>query len=666
MDIQLSISLLASDRAELLGKCLESIEPLLRELSSELIIVTTGKDSAVAELAGRYTSHIIPFEWCDDFSKARNAGLEKASGEWFLYLDDDEWFEDTSEIIEFFKSGEYRKYQAATYVQRNYCDADGTEYVDAPVGRMCRLTPETRFKYQIHEVLDPFPDPQKRLHSYVHHYGYVGKERQKAGRNIPLLLKRLEEEPTAHTCMQLAQEYWNQEENESALEYCRRGLSLAEKEKRIHTYELWLQVHLPTILTALGKNEEALREGEKLLYSPRILEVGEAHVHAILAEVCWELKEFKRGLSHVREYHKKIQYLENHPEKAELQIGGNITFDTAKDHAVTVYVAGLLFAAAQNERKQIREILTWLPWEEERKISRQYGNLESWKWGNPGLEDVILEGYSLLETDNSYVKLQKALYAEKQGTAEETEKLFGICAGDCPDGFMYQLVELAERNGFSLNPLFGQNLIEEWDECSQMLAERTAEENMENRLQKIRALSEDYPLCAGRLEQHFIEKRLLSGACEAGQMVELLQRYCRSVRAEADMLYKEEIASDPDYYALPYQTRFGLLVEEALRHLEAGNYGACIPFLKKAVNAWPQMSPVVSRLSEYLEEKMTAPQQPVSDEFAILGNQVKQMLLGLMESGQWQAAYGVAQQLTALLPNDLEVLRLKQEITAHL
>ena len=105
MNIQLTISLLASDRKETLGKCLESITPLLRELNSELIIVTTGEDPAVTELAKQYTSHIIPFTWCDDFSKARNAGLERAGGEWFLYLDDDEWFGDVSDILRLFKSG---------------------------------------------------------------------------------------------------------------------------------------------------------------------------------------------------------------------------------------------------------------------------------------------------------------------------------------------------------------------------------------------------------------------------------------------------------------------------------------------------------------------------------------------------------------------------------
>ena len=136
MNIQLTISLLVSDRIATLGRCLSSITPLLRELDAELIIVYTGHSPETLELAKQYTSHIIPFTWCNDFAKARNAGLNAAKGEWFLYLDDDEWFEDVDEILYFFKSGEYQRYQTAFYIQRNYTDLEGVSYADAGV---CRI-----------------------------------------------------------------------------------------------------------------------------------------------------------------------------------------------------------------------------------------------------------------------------------------------------------------------------------------------------------------------------------------------------------------------------------------------------------------------------------------------------------------------------------------------
>ena len=102
MNIQLSISLLASERAASLERCLDSLRPLMMQVPSELIVVFTGTDERIREIAGRYTDQIIPFTWCNDFSAARNVGLKAARGEWFMYIDDDEWFEDTTEIRDFF------------------------------------------------------------------------------------------------------------------------------------------------------------------------------------------------------------------------------------------------------------------------------------------------------------------------------------------------------------------------------------------------------------------------------------------------------------------------------------------------------------------------------------------------------------------------------------
>ncbi len=101
MELLLSISLLASNRRESLARCLDSLKPLLAKVPSELVIVWTGTDDEARKIAEQYTPQLIPFRWSNDFSAARNAGLESAQGEWFLYIDDDEWFDDTEEICHF-------------------------------------------------------------------------------------------------------------------------------------------------------------------------------------------------------------------------------------------------------------------------------------------------------------------------------------------------------------------------------------------------------------------------------------------------------------------------------------------------------------------------------------------------------------------------------------
>ena len=120
--LQLTISLLASNKISAIRRCLDSLVPILMRIPSELIIVDTSGNPQVRNLVSQYTSHVIPFQWCNDFSKARNTGLQRAKGEWFMSIDDDEWLEDADEIIDFFASGEYRNYNSATYRQRNYTE----------------------------------------------------------------------------------------------------------------------------------------------------------------------------------------------------------------------------------------------------------------------------------------------------------------------------------------------------------------------------------------------------------------------------------------------------------------------------------------------------------------------------------------------------------------
>ena len=144
MKLPLTISLLASSRTATLERCLDSLKPLLLEVPAELIVVFTGTDERVRQIAERYTDQVIPFTWCNDFSAARNEGLKRAKGEWFLYLDDDEWFEDVTEICDFFKSGEYLNYRSAAYANRNYTDWNGMNYTDFMVYRMAKRTPDLR------------------------------------------------------------------------------------------------------------------------------------------------------------------------------------------------------------------------------------------------------------------------------------------------------------------------------------------------------------------------------------------------------------------------------------------------------------------------------------------------------------------------------------------
>lgn len=100
--------------------------------------------------------------------------------------------------------------------------------------------------------------------------------------------------------MHLAQEYRYINDESTAIEYCREGSMLAAGEDKIYPSEMWMQIHLPVMLSAIGKQKKVLDEGERILRLPRLLEVGQAHLYSVLATLCLDLNEYKKGLSHVR------------------------------------------------------------------------------------------------------------------------------------------------------------------------------------------------------------------------------------------------------------------------------------------------------------------------------------------------------------------------------
>ena len=211
-DIVLSISMLASNRVESTKRCLDSLAPLRERVSCELIVVDTGCGPELRKLIEEYADIVTEFEWCNHFSKARNAGLALASGEWFMYLDDDEWFTDIEPMITFFESGKYKEYGSASYIQRNYLDMDGSQYSDSWVGRMIRLDEDTQFVSKIHEYLSPKRGSEIAIHAVVDHYGYVYPTEEAKWkhykRNETLLLDMIQEEPDqVRWKMQLLLEY---------------------------------------------------------------------------------------------------------------------------------------------------------------------------------------------------------------------------------------------------------------------------------------------------------------------------------------------------------------------------------------------------------------------------------------------------------------------------
>ncbi|SFB06043.1 Glycosyl transferase family 2 [Acetitomaculum ruminis DSM 5522] len=84
--ISISLCMIVKNEEINLKRCLDS----LYGLCEEIIIVDTGSTDKTKEIAKNYTEKIYDFDWCDDFSAARNFAFSKATMDYIYSADADE------------------------------------------------------------------------------------------------------------------------------------------------------------------------------------------------------------------------------------------------------------------------------------------------------------------------------------------------------------------------------------------------------------------------------------------------------------------------------------------------------------------------------------------------------------------------------------------------
>ena len=87
-----SLCLIVKDEEATIGMAIKSVLALV----DEVIVVDTGSQDNTRIIAEGYGAKVFDVPWADDFSAARNAALDQASGKWILVLDADEFLEPRS------------------------------------------------------------------------------------------------------------------------------------------------------------------------------------------------------------------------------------------------------------------------------------------------------------------------------------------------------------------------------------------------------------------------------------------------------------------------------------------------------------------------------------------------------------------------------------------
>ena len=666
MKIQLTISLLASSRAASLERCLDSLRPLLVQVPSELIVVSTGTDEKVREVASRYTDIILPFTWCDNFSAARNVGLWAAKGEWFLYVDDDEWFEDVTEIRDFFLSGEYRNFGSACYIQKNYKNWDGIQFSDYHVFRMARIIPGLAFQNTVHEELVPRMMPCKYFNAYVNHYGYISDTGKlsidKTSRNIPLLLQNIQERPAyVKNYLQITQEYIISEDLEKAEEYCRKGRKLC-KGYEDDFYRGWLQVNLLSILCRKKEDKKAEKEALLILEKEHPRELVRLDIYETLLAIYVKRKASKEILRYGMKFEETLSYMDEHPELWRQQTYADLTEASIKipDRLHQVRINCTESALKLGKIDQAAYFFKLLPWEEEVWMQRYYSIFDIWRKNYTEVFEELLEHFP---EESPYRLLQKATDRKNEIEKEKRKKFFIQCMERTESAYLRQrAVKEAVLFQIDLAGIVDVMDLDTWKQCAAGIRELISQGEAEKVNAAADQLVQEVPIYGLWLKKLLYEKDLIRGYLTGDPMICVLEEYSGCLLQFYRIQYREDLFCEEKRLFLPEDCRFALLVSEALENIKRTEFAKTIRLFRKALKYCPAMTSVVREVIRQICIKAETPAQNTGEEFQMLAQQMKEALRTMIDNADYTQALPMIQQLTPLLPEDLELLRMRQNV----
>lgn len=195
--ILLSVCMIVKNEAHQLANILKDCQGF----ADEIIVVDTGSTDNTKEIARQFTPNIYDFEWCDDFSAARNYSLKQATGKYILILDADDRVDEFNQALiqelkdEVLPQGE-RILLLAVHNVGHHQEATGFYQIRCFPNR-----PDIYYEGRVHN--QPGPSIQRlgfnlsSTNIKIFHTGYADFSvyMQKRDRALRILKKELKEQP---------------------------------------------------------------------------------------------------------------------------------------------------------------------------------------------------------------------------------------------------------------------------------------------------------------------------------------------------------------------------------------------------------------------------------------------------------------------------------------
>ena len=230
--MKLSACVIVKNEEENIGTWLSS----MKKLADEMIVVDTGSTDRTVEMAKAAGARVFHHAWQNDFAAAKNCALEKAKGDWILFLDADEYFSPQTIakvrplLLEVEKS---TKPIVGVICRLVNIDKDqGNRFTGAIFQlRIFRNSPDLRYEGKIHEhVVDAHRAEHEMFVTpelVIFHTGYSQHiVRKKLERNLEFLRQKEETEgESVDDALHYMDCYYGLGDFAKAVEYARKAIA---------------------------------------------------------------------------------------------------------------------------------------------------------------------------------------------------------------------------------------------------------------------------------------------------------------------------------------------------------------------------------------------------------------------------------------------------------
>lgn len=702
--ITLSISMLASRKKEQVKRCLDSLLPVMEQIPSELIIVDTSKDDEVHEMLLQYTDKVVEFSWCNDFSKARNAGLQLARGEWFLYIDDDEWFGEIGELLSFFQSGEYREYGCANYIQRNFHDLDYTHYTDCWASRMIRIGKNTCFKSKIHEYLYPQEGECKNLHVIANHSGYIYQTAEDLEnhfkRNYPLLLDMMKEEPERlRWRVHIVQEFYSVKRWEELQKFCEDSLEFC-----VDRTDEWDSRDIGTFYAGLVEScinqrnyKAALQAADKALEDQRTSELCHAYLALLMARCYYAQENYLEAEKRNKQYFSLKRELEKTRTRLETQQGALLVGDAFSE--IMVKRAYSFLIACGLKRKDTKPLKKYLPrlewnqkviyvsdeifpallegmatlpyeavfvevmqlmWKNEELGKKMFPAIQAWEKKDPGGFERLIRIAAQVEGEHWYLWYAKILDADREESPEKLKKAFlGFCLRT-PDVFATpeNVITIMNKHNLSMEEGYLAVPFARWKTQLQEYISQVPLQDIlltELSLQAMKTRDDvHYDYAFMRLA----EARALFSEKQENYTTKhnCLSDFARLGSAYVEKYYTEDVRTRWRELLPEYQ-QAALLLQEAFAARDT-DLKCAAQLFREAAAIDPDLAGAIKSYLETMDTEMRNRQQRAREELRELEEKVKKQVEQCLDEHRYAQALSILAELRQLKPNELYVAEL--------